>query len=73
MEELQGTQPEHKPSEMKSELVQTQSWRYKTIVVIKHQQQTTISIEVITVKYCCRCYRTYCSLSLQMVAMLFFG
>ena len=27
---------------MKPEIVQTQSWRYKTIVVIKRQQQTTI-------------------------------
>jgi len=44
-EVLQGTQPEHKnkPSEMKPEIIQLQSWRYKTIVVIKHQQQTTIS------------------------------
>ena len=28
---------------MKPEIVQTQSWRYKTIVVIKRQHQTTIS------------------------------
>jgi len=28
---------------MKPEIVQTQSWRYKTIAVIKRQQQTTIS------------------------------
>ena len=28
---------------MKAEIVQTQSWRYKTIVVIKRQEQTTIS------------------------------
>jgi len=28
---------------LNSEVVQTQSWRYKTIVVIKRQQQTTIS------------------------------
>ena len=28
---------------MKAEFVQTQSWRYKTTVVIKRQQQTTIS------------------------------
>jgi len=28
---------------MKLEIVQTQSWRYKTNVVIKRQQQTTIS------------------------------
>jgi len=28
---------------MNAEIVQTQSWRYKTIVVIKRQQQTTIS------------------------------
>jgi len=28
---------------MKPEIIQTQSWRYKTIVVIKRQQQTTIS------------------------------
>jgi len=28
---------------MKPEIVQTQSWRYKTMVVIKRQQQTTIS------------------------------
>jgi len=27
---------------MKPEIVQTQSWRYKTIVVIKRKQQTTI-------------------------------
>jgi len=29
---------------MKAEIVQTQSWRYKTIAVIKRQQQTTTSI-----------------------------
>jgi len=28
---------------MNPEIVQSQSWRYKTIVVIKRQQQTTIS------------------------------
>jgi len=28
---------------MKPEIVQTQSWRYKTIVGIKRQQQTAIS------------------------------
>jgi len=28
---------------MKPEIVEIQSWRYKTIVVIKRQQQTTIS------------------------------
>jgi len=28
---------------MNPEIVQTQSWRYKTIVVIKRQQQTTLS------------------------------
>ena len=28
---------------MNSEIVQTQSWRYKTIVVIKRQQQSTTS------------------------------
>jgi len=28
---------------MKPETVEIQSWRYKTIVVIKRQQQTTIS------------------------------
>jgi len=37
---------------MNPEIVQSQSWRYKTIVVIKRQQQTTISnkqtIRVIT-------------------------
>ena len=40
-----GTHPEHtkNTSEMKPEIVQTQVWRYKTIVVIKRQQQTTIS------------------------------
>jgi len=40
-EELQGTHPEHKnkPSEMKPDIVQTQSGCYKTIVVIKRQQQ----------------------------------
>jgi len=37
------TQKKKKPSEMKPEIVQTQSWRYKTIAVIKRQQQTTIS------------------------------
>jgi len=45
-EELQGTQPEHRNQtewKLNSEVVQTQSWRYKTIVVIKRQQQTTIS------------------------------
>jgi len=31
---------------MKAEIVQTQSWRYKTIVVIKRQQQTTISNKI---------------------------
>jgi len=40
VKELQGTHPEHKN---KSEIVQTQSWRYKTIVGIKQQQQTTTS------------------------------
>jgi len=29
--------------EMKPEIVQTQSWRCKNIVVIKRQEQTTIS------------------------------
>jgi len=40
-EELQGTHPEHKnkPSEMKPEIVQTQSWRYKAIAFIKRQQK----------------------------------
>ena len=49
-EELQGTHPEHrnKPSELKAEIVQTQSWRYKTVVVIKRQQQTTISNKQVT-------------------------
>ena len=44
-EELQGTYPErkNKPSETIPEIVQTQSWLYKTILVIKRQQQTTIS------------------------------
>jgi len=28
---------------MNPEIVQTQAWRYKAIVVIKRQQQTTIS------------------------------
>jgi len=28
---------------MNAEVVQTQSWRYRTIVVVKRQQQTTIS------------------------------
>jgi len=42
-EELQGTHPEHK---IKPEIVQTQSWRYNTIVVIQRQQQTTISKKV---------------------------
>jgi len=28
---------------MEPEIVEIQSWRYKTIVVIKRQQQTTIS------------------------------
>jgi len=37
------THPEHNN---KPEIVQTQSWRYKTIVVIKRQQQTTISQKV---------------------------
>jgi len=48
-EELQGTQSEHKTNRVKMnpEIVQSQSWRYKTIVVIKRQQQTTISN-----KYC---------------------
>ena len=32
-----------KTSELKPEIVEIQSWRYKTIVVIKRQQQTTIS------------------------------
>jgi len=32
-----------KPSEMKPEIVETQSWRYKTIAVTKRQRQTTIS------------------------------
>ena len=40
-EELQGSNPEHtnKPSEMKPEIAQTQSWRCKTIAVTKRQQQ----------------------------------
>jgi len=39
-EELQGTHPENtKMREMKPEIVQTQSWCYKIIVVIKHQEQ----------------------------------
>jgi len=44
-EEVQETHPGHKnkPSEMKPEIVNTQSWRYKTIVVPKRQQQTTMS------------------------------
>ena len=40
-EELQGTHPEHKNKKQK--IVQTQSWRYKTIAVTKRQQQTTTS------------------------------
>jgi len=39
------TNPEHKK---KPEIVETQSWRYKTIVVIKRQQQSTISTRVHT-------------------------
>jgi len=41
---LQGKQPGHKTNRVKMnpEIVQTQSWRYKTIVVIKRQQQTNI-------------------------------
>jgi len=44
-DELQGTYPEHKntPSEKKPEMIHIQLWRYKTIVVIKRQQQTAIS------------------------------
>jgi len=39
-EELQETHPEHKnkPSELKPEVVQTQFWCYRTIVVMKRQQ-----------------------------------
>ena len=39
-DELQGTHPEHKTNQKS---YKTQSWRYKTIVVIQRQQQTTIS------------------------------
>ena len=35
--------PRKKTSQLKPDIVQTQTWRYKTIVVIKRQQQTTIS------------------------------
>jgi len=31
---------------MNPEIVQTQSWRYKTIAVIKRQQQTTMSNKI---------------------------
>jgi len=34
---------QNKPSEMKPEIVQTQSWGYNTSVVTRGQQQTTIS------------------------------
>jgi len=42
---LQGTHTEHKTNRvnMKPEIVQTESWRYKTSVVIKSHQQNTIS------------------------------
>jgi len=36
---------------MNPEIVQTQSWRYKTIVVIKRQQQTTISNKQLACAY----------------------
>jgi len=45
----QGTHPGHKK---KPEIAQTQSWRYKTIVVIKCQQQTTISKKCIALFWC---------------------
>jgi len=47
VQELQGTHPEHKNklSDIKAKIVQTQSWRCKTIAAIKGQQQTTTSIK----------------------------
>jgi len=39
-DDLLGTHPEHKN---KPEFVHTRSWRYKTTVVIKRQEQTTMS------------------------------
>jgi len=41
--ELTQNNNNKKTSELKPEIVEIQSWRYKTIVVIKRQQQTTIS------------------------------
>jgi len=35
---------------MNPEIVQTRSWRYKTIVVIERQQQTTISKTALATK-----------------------
>jgi len=37
-------QTDQAKSEMKPEIVQTQSWCYKTVAIIKRQQQTTMSI-----------------------------
>ena len=36
---------------MKPEIVEIQSWRYKTIVVTKRQQQTTISNKKFTLNH----------------------
>jgi len=41
---------------MNPEIVHTQSWRYKTIVVIKRQQQTTISNKVPQVSFDVNCH-----------------
>ena len=49
------TQNNKKASAMETEIVQTQSRRYKTIVVIKRQQQTTISNKSFAVAHSVRC------------------
>jgi len=45
---------------MKADIVQTQSWRYKTIVVIKRQQQTTISHKLFDTRSLHYCIQAVC-------------
>jgi len=49
VEDQQGTHPEHKniPSEMKPEIVLTQSWCYKTIAVINQSANNKTSYQKI--------------------------
>jgi len=57
--ELQGCSPprtQKKTSEVKPEIVQTQSWRYKIIVVTKRQQQTMHHIKQVFLLLCLLSY-----------------